>query len=243
MDNVPHHLFSIINPNTTFTLAEWKDLAERKAEEILQRGKVPILCGGTSLYINAITKGFSIPRIPPQKEFRTSLAKLSNDELWNKLQEVDKESAKKFHKNNRKAVERALEIYEFSGDIKKNECTTPKFNSLILGVSVNRESLYERINQGVYLMLDEGLINEIEDLLKMGYKRGDAGMISHGIPEAIDFLEGKISKEEFISKMQQNTRNFAKRQLTWWRNDKRVCWFNPNDFVLNSNAEYNLIDK
>lgn len=235
-----HHLFSFLEPNQLFTVAEWKKLAEEKAEEILSRGKIPLLCGGTGLYINAITKNFQIPAVAPQKGLREDLEKLSNEELWQKLNENDPVSAEKIHQNNRRYLIRAVEIFEESQQTKstKEAVLTPKFENLILGVAVNRAKLYERIDQRVFAMLEEDFLEEVKGLLKMGYVRENPGMISHGIPEAIDFLENKISREEMIDKMQQNTRNYAKRQLSWWRRDERVFWFDPANYTLTEGVEF-----
>ncbi len=238
-EGVPHHLFSFVEPDQVFTVVEWREMAEKMAEDILDKGKIPMLCGGTGLYINAITKNFSIPAVAPQAEIREELEKMTNQELWQELNKKDPESAKKIHENNRRYLVRALEIFETSKEAKSAQegIMSPKFESLILGVSVNREELYERINKRVYDMLENGLMKEVKELLKMGYKKGDPGMISHGIPEALDYLEGIISKEDFIAKMQQVTRNFAKRQLTWWRRDERVIWFNPATFEITNSPE------
>ena len=234
--NIPHHLFSIIDPNQEFNVTQWKKAAEKKAQEILQKNKIPILCGGTGLFINAIVKNFQPPSIAPQKEFRQKMEKLSNEQLWQKLK--SKELKTTLHPNNRRYLIRRLEIINFS----KNNHTPlqgkEKFKSLIFASAVNRQKLYKNINQRVEEMFKMGCLQEIKSLLKKGFKRNDPGMFSHGVPETLDFLENKISYQELISKMQQNTRNYAKRQLTWWRRNPRVIWFKVNDFSISDKSEF-----
>ncbi len=259
-EDIPHHLFSFIEPNQTFTVAEWKKCAEKKCAEILEKNKIPILCGGTGLYINAITKNFQIPPIPPQEDFRQEMETFSNKELFEKLKKLNPLASKKLHINNKKAIIRALEIAKFSEEnnqqiylknlnlqkkitevetihelcLQKNKA---KFDNLIFGVSVNRAKLYKRINKRVEIMLDNGLLTEIKLLLKKNYKKTDPGLISHGVPEAIDYLNHKISQEEFIEKMQKGTRHYAKRQLTWWRKDERIIWFEKENFEIADGPE------
>lgn len=239
MENVPHHLFSFLEPNEEFTVTQWKTAAEEKCSEILKSNKTPILVGGTGLYINAITKNFDVPKVPPNQEIRGKLEQFSNEELWEKLSMVDKKSAEKIPMQNRKYLIRALEIYEITKKPKSEIASVekPNFESLIFGVAVNREELYERINKRTKELIEFGAIDEVKKLLEKGYKKSDPAMISHGVPEAIDYLENKITIEEFVNKMQQNTRNYAKRQLTWWRRDKRVFWFNPENFEIVESAE------
>ncbi|MCT4591831.1 MAG: tRNA (adenosine(37)-N6)-dimethylallyltransferase MiaA [Candidatus Gracilibacteria bacterium] len=235
---IPHYLFSFIEPDQLFTLAEWQDLATNKAFEILKSKKIPILCGGTALYVNAITKGFDISRVEPQDNFRKKMEQLNNQEVHDLLKQKDPLSAQKYHPNNKKAVIRALEVTEFSKSKKSDENKTKSpFSSMIIGIQVDRKKLYERIDQRVYEMLKEGLIEEVQEMLKKGYKKDHPLMISHGVPECIDYLEKKIKKDQFIEKMQKNTRNFAKRQLTWWRRDPRVIWVNPETMEIVDSGE------
>lgn len=239
MAGIPHHLFSFVQPDQVFTVAEWKEAAKACIKDILRRGKVPIICGGTGLYVNALTKGFTIPRVPPQPAFRAELERFSDEVLWERLRTVDSLSAASLHANNRKAVIRALEIAEFSKKTKSapKKREKPAFEAMIIGVAVNRAVLYQKIDARVEKMLDSGLLTEVETLLKMGYKSGDPGMLAHGVPEALALLAGEITQAEFIAKMQKVTRNFAKRQLTWWRSDPRVVWFDPLSMELVAGAE------
>jgi tRNA dimethylallyltransferase len=238
MQGMPHYLFKIIRPDEKLNVVKWRALALAKCQEILTRQKLPILCGGTGLFVNALTKNFQIPSAKTDPNFRSQLEKKSSTALFRELQKFNPQT--KLHPNNRKAVIRALEIAQFAGKEKLiNPQKSPsEFQSLIIGISVNRQKLYERINTRVEAMLEEGLIAEVENVLKLGYPKNSPALLAHGALEVIAYLEGRLSKAEMISKMQQNTRNYAKRQLTWWRRDQRVIWINPKTLKTTEKIEF-----
>ena len=226
MQGVPHYLIDILEPDEKFTVAEFKEMAIEKIEDILKRKKIPLLVGGTGLYINAVTQNFSIPQVPPNPVFRKKLSTFSNEELHAKLQKLDPAEAEKIHPNNRIYLERALEIIETTGQPKSKIIAKKKsdYDILILGIQLNREELYERINQRVEQMMQTGFIEEVQDLMKQGYDFNSQAFNSVGYREIKDMLAGKISKNDALELIKKNTRNYAKRQLTWWRNDERVKW-------------------
>lgn len=228
MQSVPHYGIDIREPDENFTVADFKEYALEKIENILERKKIPIMAGGTGLYVNAVTQDFSIPRVPADWDLRDELEGLATEELYQKLVEIDPEESKNIHPNNRRYVIRAIEIAKVTGQ-KKSEIMVKNptdFDVLILGVDIEREVLYDRINQRVDQMLDEGFEKEVKGLIVDGYDFGLQAFNAVGYREVKDYLDGKILKEEALEKMKQNTRNYAKRQLTWWRGDERVVWVN-----------------
>jgi len=238
---IPHHLFSFLKPDEKFSVAQWKTLAEKKTREILLREKLPILCGGTGFFVNSLVENYKFISAARDETFRENLEEFSTAELWEKFcEELKKfrgEFPKKIGPHDRAKIIRGLEILLKNSVAPRDKKTRPEFESLILGIAVRRDEIYEKINLRVLQMLENGLLAEVENLLKMGFKKSDPGMISHGVPECVDFLRGEISRAEFISKMQQNTRNFAKRQLTWWRRNSNVVWFDPRNFEIVQNCE------
>ncbi|MEI7511391.1 MAG: tRNA (adenosine(37)-N6)-dimethylallyltransferase MiaA [Candidatus Peregrinibacteria bacterium] len=223
---VPHHLFETLCPDTPITVVEWKTMAETKIAEVLSRGNIPILCGGTGLYLNALTKGFLFGTCPPNPALRSVLDTFSHTELWERLHSVDPEKAQKIGPQNKKYLIRALEIFEIlqKPDAPRLEAVAHDF--FLVGVVLPRKILYEKINARVEKMFAEGFLEEVEALLKKypSVPAEDSGFQAHGVPEAIQYFQGKISREDLKEKMKQNTRKYAKRQLTWWRRDERVHW-------------------
>lgn len=226
MQEIPHYGIDLCEPDEAFTVAQFKEYAVAKIREILARKKLPILAGGTGLYVNAITQNFTLPKIPADWKLRAELEKLSTEELHQKLQELDETEAEKIHPNNRRYVIRAIEIAK-SAKGKKSEIMQKKeseFDVLILGVEVEREQLYERINQRVDQMFENGLVEEVKSLMAEGYDFSAQAFNSVGYPEIKAMLGGKMTEKETRALIQKNTRNYAKRQLTWWRKDERVIW-------------------
>lgn len=233
MEQVPHHLFSFLNPDQECNVAQWRLLAEEKISDIQSRKKLPILCGGTGLFINALTQGFTLPRIAPQPEFRAQMDTLSDEKLWELLHEKDPASAQKINMRNKRFVIRALEILEFSG--KKKSTTARKkeapYDLLLIGITLERKALYELINKRVDAMKEMGFLEEAKALQDQGYSLDDPALQSIGYPQAWQYFAGEISEQELWESMKQKTRNYAKRQLTWWRRDERVQWFDSNTFL------------
>ena len=226
MAGIPHYGIDIRDPEEPFTVAEFKEYAFEKIKDILKRKKLPIMAGGTGLYVNAVTQGFTIPQVPADWKLREELEKLSTEDLHQRLKDLDQKEAEKIHPNNRRYVIRAIEIAKNTNQ-KKSEIMQKQgtdFDVLILGVEVEREVLYERINQRVDQMFANGFVEEVQSLIKAGYDFKSQAFNSVGYPEVKAMLEGELSEEEAKELMKKNTRNYAKRQLTWWRKDERVVW-------------------
>ena len=225
---VPHHLYDFVSPLTKdFSVAIYVDMAQKKIEELLKEDKLPLIVGGTGLYFKSLLGEFDIPKVPPNFELRIELNKKSNGELHNILTQKDPILAEKIHPNNKNKVIRAIEVIEtlkipMSKAQKKKKSS---YNIIWVGLdSKNRDFLYERINNRCEKMLNDGLLNELNLLLK---KYGEIDLIKTtiGYSEFLPYLKCEISYEDAVSKFKQHTRNYAKRQLSWFRADKNVNWF------------------
>lgn len=229
MENVPHHLLDFLEPNEQCTAAEFKDMTEKKIEEILTRKKNPFLVGGTGLFIDVVRKNFSIPRIAPQKKWRKEMEKFSTEKLYKKLEEKDEEAAKNIEKNNRVRIIRALEVYTVTGKkfSEQKKTATKKWDDFLISVWSDPEILNERIEKRNEIMWNNGFLEEVQKLLDAGWNEKNPGMIAHGYREGMQFLKGKISEEEAKKQMIQNTKKYAKRQRTWWRREIEIFWYCP----------------
>jgi len=228
MQGVPHHMLDVIDPTEEFTLSDFKRQALKAISEVHTRKKVPILCGGTGLYFSAIIQNYQIPRIPPQFDVRQKLAHYYEEhgaeELHKLLQEKDPEAAKRIHPNNVRYVIRALEIV-MTGSQKKSDLKgEPLFEVFKIGIDWPRDVLYERINNRVHEQLNSGLLNEVKTLLMKGYHEKLPSMSSLGYPELIEYIKGDVSLEQATENIQKNTRNYCKRQFTWFRREQDVVW-------------------
>lgn len=240
MKNIPHHLIDIVLPDEEFTVANFKDNATRLIKDINDRNKLPIIAGGTGLYINSLVFDLKFTEVSPNEEIRNELEYLANkhgnEYLHQELQKIDKKSADRISLNDRKRLIRAIEIYKVTkkpmSEHNENFRTPIKdYNLTMVGLNMDRAELYNRINQRVDIMIQQGLIEEVEKLLSMGYNKELVSMQGIGYKEIIMFLEGILSLEESIKLIKQGTRNYAKRQLTWFRRDTRIKWFNIDDFI------------
>jgi tRNA dimethylallyltransferase len=226
-EGVRHYMIDEVEPDKEFTLADYVRKAKFHIEEILKHGKLPILVGGTGLYIRAICQNYNIPHVAPNYELREQLEKeiLENgeDAVFQKLVELDPDAAARIHPHNHVYVIRAIEI-ALAGMNKRNMQGESEYNVLKLGMDWERERLYERIDARAKNQIDDGLINETKTLLEKGYTTKLPSMSSLGYPEISAYLNGDISLDDALKMIQQNTRNYAKRQLTWFRNEPNVLW-------------------
>ncbi|MEI8389744.1 MAG: tRNA (adenosine(37)-N6)-dimethylallyltransferase MiaA [bacterium] len=228
---IQHYLVSIQSPSETYTVGKYKKEAEEKIKEILNKNKVPIIVGGTGFYIKALLEGLNIPDVDPDEDFRQEMEDLvknkGKEALYKKLQESDPEMAKKLMPNDSFRIIRALEVQKISGQ-KMSESQTvseSEYDVLYCGLNAeDRELLYERINCRVVIMLEQGLIKEVETLIKK-YGRTVSLLKTLGYKEICEYFDGIYTLEEAVAKIQQNTRKFAKRQLTWFRANKKINWF------------------
>lgn len=237
MDGVPHHLIDVVMPDSEFTVSDFKEKAEEIIEDIYSRGKLPILAGGTGLYIDSLICNMSFTEGVKDEEYRNYLETLSkekgNEYVHNMLKEVDKISAERIHFNNVKRVIRALEVYKTSGkpfssfNAGDTLYDTPyDINYYVL--TMDREKLYDRINLRVDIMMNKGLIEEVEALKAMGYTPDMQSMKGIGYKEILYYLNGDITLDKSIELIKKGSRNYAKRQLTWFRKDPRVVYMNKD---------------
>lgn len=224
MQGIPHHLFYYVDPSIAYTVEDHRRDALACIAEIHAKGKIPILVGGTGLFINALTENFDLPESSFDLKIRARLEEKNSDELWETLNTIDPAYAEITHKNNRIRVIRALELFEITGQ-KKSEMTKSEspFDCLILMPKIeDREVLYKRIDERAKQIWHSGLLTEAKALFDRKLDEILPAFKTIGIPEAFAFFRGEISEEEAISTMQQKSRNYAKRQMTWWRGDERV---------------------
>jgi len=226
---IPHHLIDIRNPDESWTVSDFVEQANGLTGTLAH----PIIVGGTGLYLWALLEGFSFPITPADKELRSRLEKEPASALYAQLSTIDSLSAKKIHPNDKKRIIRALEVFELTGkpisSLQSNKNNSPdlnpgNYNALLIGLNFPKDILYERINQRVDSMIEKGLIEEVKGLLDQGYHKGLPSMQALGYKEVIDYLDGKWSKEEMIAELKKRTRNFARRQMTWFRRFKSVRW-------------------
>jgi len=237
MQGVPHHLIDIINVDDNYSVQEFQKSVRELIHDIHDRGRLPIIVGGTGLYIKAALYDYEFNEHPHQWQTNQKYENYDNQELYDYLVSIDAESAKILHPNNRRRVLRAIEIYEQSGEKKSDRLLkqekTPIYDVFMIGLTCERTKLYQRINQRVDSMLENGLLEEINYLYhQKNVKSTMQSMQAIGYKEWFPYLEGKERFENTIDKIKQNSRNFAKRQMTWFKNQFDVHWFD----VLNNNA-------
>lgn len=238
MEGIPHHMIDVVDPGTPFSVAEYKSVAIKCIDDILSRNKLPILVGGTGLYINALTCNMNFTEANSDEEYRKELESLAeengNEYIHNMLKDIDPISYKEIHYNNRKRVIRALEVYKltnkpFSSFNSGEEFYNGPYDVNYFVLNMDREKLYERINLRVDIMIEKGLIEECIKLKNMGYNSLMQSMQGIGYKEVFYYLDNKITYDEAIEMIKQGSRNYAKRQLTWFRRDPRAIFMNKDE--------------
>ncbi|AMC09140.1 MULTISPECIES: tRNA (adenosine(37)-N6)-dimethylallyltransferase MiaA [Turicibacter] len=227
---IPHHLIDEKNPDEPYSVAAFQQTVRAKMEEIKSRGKLPIIVGGTGLYIKSVLYDYEFAGESESKEVdEAKYGHLSNEELHAKLATVDEAGAKDIHPNNRKRVIRALEIYETSG-VKKSEMIEKQehkmiYDACLIGLTDDRTVLYDRINKRVDVMYETGLVEEVKALFDQGIPAESQSIRAIGYKELYDYFKGFISLEESKELIKRNSRRYAKRQYTWFNNQMDVTWF------------------
>ena len=232
LKSVPHHLIDIVNPDDDFSLATYQELAYQAIADIHQRGKLPFLVGGTGLYVKAVLEGWQIPRVSPDKNFRYNIAKRANeiniDEIYQELVLADPDAAAKIDRRNVRRVIRALEVHAKAGQAfsRLERKIPPPFTSLIIGLTAERSALYRIVDQRVDSMIERGLVQEVENLLKMGYDFNLPSMSGIGYRQIGQFLKGELTLEAAIQKIKTETHRFIRHQYAWFRlSDENIHWF------------------
>ena len=242
MQGIKHYMIDIISPDERYSVADYKKQAKEAIKEILSKGKVPIVVGGTGLYVDSLIYEIDYPEIEFDEKYREELEQEVEERgleaLYEKAKEIDEEAIKKISSNDKKRILRILEIYHATGKNKteqeKESRKTPvEFDYKVFALNMDREKLYERINKRVDLMIENGLIEEVENIYKK-YNKFPTAMQGLGYKEVVQYLEKRLTKEEMIEKIKQETRKFAKRQLTWFRKNKETIWLNADDTIQNN---------
>jgi len=228
MTTVPHYLIDIVAPDEDWNVSSFIDNTERLIPDIKKKGKIPVIVGGTGLYLNALINGFSFPIAEKDEALRNKLSSKSAEELYAQLCRIDPGSAKKINANDKKRMIRAIEVFESTGTPISKMQKSKKDNRLrLFCINIEREALYKRINDRVDGMIKKGLVDEVRSLLNKGYSKELNSMQALGYKETVQFLEGKISLDEAVELIKRKTRNFAKRQLSWFRRFEDVVWIDP----------------
>ena len=245
MQGIPHHLIDFLDRDVTFSAADYVKLAKEKIDEVLSRGKLPIIVGGTGLYIDSLLENVKFSEGGSDEEYRAELYEFArtegNEALYSRLVQADPEAAESVHPNNIVRVVRALEVIHITGrrfsELKKeSRLVESPYDSLIIGLNyADRELLYRRINLRVDEMVKNGLVDEARELWQESGMKTAANAI--GYKELIPYFEKKMTLEECIDKIKQETRRYAKRQLTWFRKNQRIQWIilgeiNKNNEIL-----------
>lgn len=232
MDGVPHHMFDIKEPTETFSVAAYQIEVRKWIEDIQSRGKMPIIVGGTGLYVQSVLYDFRFTEqaadIDVRNRLERELEEKGADVLYQRLVDVDPIGAEKIHPNNHRRIVRALEIIEVTGQTKgdheQDVGQNHLFNHLLIGLETDRELLYERIDLRVDMMMEQGFLKEAEALWHEGI-RNMQSVQAIGYNELHQSIEGKLSLDDAVELMKKNTRNYAKRQMTYFRNKLQVTWF------------------
>jgi tRNA dimethylallyltransferase len=244
MKGVGHYLLDVANPKKRFTVSEYINLANHAIAKIIDRGKLPIICGGTGFYIDALLGDKQIPEVPPNDKLRKQLEKKSADQLFEILKKLDSGRAKTIEKQNPRRLIRAIEICKALGKVPKFKRTNYKYKTLKIGIapiknslprgplpkggglsSIDEKILQNKINKRIQKWFKIGLLKEVQNLHKKGLSWKRMSEIGLEYKIVSQFLQNKISKQEMIERMQIETRQYAKRQITWFKRDKNIIWF------------------
>lgn len=235
MQGIPHHMIDILPPTQDFSVADYAVMAREKIQEVRARGKLPVMVGGTGLYIDTVASNVLLPETAADAKLRNQLAEFAsvhgNEALHGRLAQFDPETAQRLHFNDIKRVIRAIEMYETTGitmaeHIKNSKTQPPPYQAVFFGIWYDREVLYDRINKRVDLMLEMGLIAEVENCLRLGCTRSHTSMQAIGYKEVLDYLEGQCTKQEMTDRIKMETRRYAKRQISWFKR-KDMHWQTP----------------
>lgn len=239
MQGIKHYLIDCVSPEERYSVANYKQDAKSAIEEILKKGKTPVVVGGTGLYIDSLIYEIEYKDIQINEDYRKELEKINEEQglevLYQKAIQIDPQAMEKISPNDYKRITRVLEIYEATGKTKTEQEAESRLQEIpydykVFAIDYDREKLYERINKRVDMMIEKGLIEEVKNLLAK-YKEFPTAMQGLGYKEVKQYLDGELSKEEMIEKIKQESRRYAKRQFTWFRKNKQTIWINGQDEI------------
>ena len=234
---VKHHMIDFLEPKVKYSVADFAVRARDCIDDIITRGKTPILAGGTGLYLDSILNNIAFDDFGSDPKFREEMELLAekegNDAVHKLLLEKDSQAAQKIHPNNLRRVIRALEVCHLTNktftEVNKESRREAVYDALIFAIDADREILYNRINERVDRMMKEGLVDEVKRLCDMGIDRNTTAMQAIGYKEVLEYLEGKLNIDEMTELIKQESRRYAKRQLTWFRRNEKINWVRPNE--------------
>lgn len=243
MQGIKHYLLDFVSPDKRYSVADYKKDAINAIDEIIEKNKVPIVVGGTGLYINSLIYGIEYPEIEIDIKYRNELEKTADEpdglrKLYEMAKKIDEETIKNISPNDKKRICRVLEIYHSTGKTKtqqeiESRKNGPKYDYLIYGLNMDRDKLYDRINKRVDIMIQDGLIEEVKNVASK-YKEFPTAMQGLGYKEVLEYLNGDTTKEEMIEKIKMETRRYAKRQLTWFRRYETIKWIDALGDIQNN---------
>lgn len=260
MDGVTHYLIDVLDPKEDFNVTVFQQMANQAIDEIQNKGKIPIIAGGTGFYIQSVVNDIDFSEEENDFSYREELEQIAKAKgavfLHQMLKEVDEESARTIHANNVKRVIRALEYYKMTGrpiSVHNKEQSEKEsvYNSLFICLTMDRKKLYARINKRVDIMLEQGLLNEVKELIEYGCEPGMTSMEAIGYKQFIPYFKGEYDLDFAINRLKQDTRHFAKRQITWFKREKDVCMLDKDQFasedeilnyILSMARERNIIE-
>ena len=233
---IQHHLIDIVNPDDGFSAGDFNERAFKIAEELNKKGKIPVVVGGTGLYIKSLIEnlGCGVRKNEEARErIKSEFKEFGEEAMYEKLKRVDPQAANKIHPKDRYRIERALEVYYSSGkpisEVHKADKKDNRFNTKYFVLNMDRKLLYKRIEDRVDGMVSAGLLNETEGILKMGYDKNLKPFQSLGYSQMIEYLDGKTDFDSAVQEVKKETRRFAKRQLTWFRGEKDAVWIDVSE--------------
>lgn len=250
MQGIPHYMINEVTPDKDFSVADFRDKAEKYIREINERGHLPIITGGTGLYINSLLDNLDFTESISDEPFRMEMHALAVEKgsayVHSMLEAIDPPTYKKLHPNDLRRSIRALEVYRQTGKPisyfqEESKKKPSRYNYAYIMLSMDRARLYQRIEQRVDIMLQQGLTEEVEGLLSMGFHRGLRSMQALGYKEIAAYLAGELSLEEAVRILKRDTRHYAKRQLTWFRRDQRLYWLETDSFYKREHILENII--
>ena len=248
MQGIKHYMIDFVSPDMRYSVADYKADAEKAIDAIINKGKTPIIVGGTGLYVDSLIYGIEYPEIKFDENYRKELEKEVEEKglekLYNKAQKIDEQAMQKISPNDKKRIIRVLEIYHATGKNKteqeiESRKKEVKYDYRVFAINMDREKLYERINIRVDKMIENGLIEEVENLQRK-YNHFPTAMQGLGYKEVVEYLQNETTKDEMIEKIKQESRRYAKRQLTWFRKNKQTIWI---DGLANLDNNISVIEQ
>ncbi len=235
MEGVPHHLLDVASPKRNFTVTRFQAIAEKAIKKIDRADKIPFVCGGTAFYIKVLSEGITVPDVSPDWRLRKELEKESSDKLYEKLKKLDPRRAKTIDSKNKRRLVRAIEVISKTGKSVPVIKKTSKYNPLLIGTNISQKELDKKIKKRLLVRIDQGMIEEVKSLKEAGLSWKRINSFGLEYKWCVKYLQNEVSYQEFIEHLFIDIRRFSKKQMQWWKDDKRIKW------VKNSNEASNIV--